>query len=119
MGTRSLGDTLVEHWNGSAWSAVPSPNVTGDNAQDHLFAVAAFSSSDVWAVGTVLQGFSTTSTVTEHFDGSRWSLVGSPNVGQFDNQLLGISGLPGGTLWAAGFSRSPSATQTLILANQA
>ena len=44
------GDTdAVEHWNGTSWAIVPSPNMgTGNN---HLNGVAAVSASDVWAVG--------------------------------------------------------------------
>src|SRR6266568_5558427 len=41
--------TLTEQWNGTAWSVVASPNVgSGFNV---LLAVAAVSTTDVWAVG--------------------------------------------------------------------
>jgi len=40
--------TLIEHWNGSAWSIVPSPT---PGAYPTLNAVAARSASDVYAVG--------------------------------------------------------------------
>jgi hypothetical protein len=40
--------TLVEHWNGTAWTQVPSPNPSGDNELD---GVAATSASNAWAVG--------------------------------------------------------------------
>jgi hypothetical protein len=40
--------TLIEHWNGSAWSIVPSPT---PGAYPALNAVAARSASDVYAVG--------------------------------------------------------------------
>src|SRR5439155_2016741 len=36
--------TLVEHWNGTSWSVVPSPNGS-------LHGVAAVASNDLWAVG--------------------------------------------------------------------
>ncbi|MFL5734287.1 MAG: hypothetical protein ACJ78Q_13960, partial [Chloroflexia bacterium] len=44
----SRGYTLVLHWNGSAWSVVPSPNEVGYNS---LLGVAAISRDDAWAVG--------------------------------------------------------------------
>jgi len=48
---RTLGSTLIEHWNGSRWSVVPSPNPS--SFVNKLNAVAAVSPSDVWAVGTL------------------------------------------------------------------
>jgi hypothetical protein len=48
----SGGKTLIERWNGTQWSVVPSPN--GGNAFSELYAVAAVSSNDVWAVGNFI-----------------------------------------------------------------
>ena len=45
----SIDQTLTEHWNGTAWSVVASPNLgTSDNV---LYGVAAVAANDVWAVG--------------------------------------------------------------------
>jgi hypothetical protein len=41
--------TLIEHWNGSSWTIVASPNI--GTVQDQLVAVAATSSTNAWAVG--------------------------------------------------------------------
>jgi hypothetical protein len=43
-------NTLIVHWNGSAWKKVPAPNP--DPRNDTLAAVSAASASDIWAVGT-------------------------------------------------------------------
>src|SRR5687768_16944581 len=40
--------TLIEHWDGTQWSVVPSPNPTGGV---ELYGVSAAASDDVWAVG--------------------------------------------------------------------
>jgi len=40
--------TLIEHWDGAAWSAVPSPNNPGAN---ELNAVSILPTGLVWAVG--------------------------------------------------------------------
>jgi hypothetical protein len=40
---------LIEQWNGSSWSVVPSPNPGG--MSNLLQGVAAVSANDVWAVG--------------------------------------------------------------------
>ncbi len=43
-----IGQTLIEHWNGTAWAVVTSPSFA-NGAQ--LTAVAALSATDIWAVG--------------------------------------------------------------------
>ena len=63
--------TLVEHWNGSAWSVVPSPNAPGTRSNS-LVSVSAVAANDVWAVGYSLIGF-THQTLIEHWDGSSWT----------------------------------------------
>ena len=42
--------TLIEHWDGNAWSLVPSPN-QGTSQANTLTSVACTSASDCWAVG--------------------------------------------------------------------
>ena len=52
VGEQNLNQTVTEHWNGTAWSVVPSPSVTAGGVQDFLSSVSAIGSSDVWAVGS-------------------------------------------------------------------
>jgi hypothetical protein len=86
--------TLIMHWNGSAWSIVPSanPNPTTDS----LRAVDGTSSHDLWAVGqqapseTITGARPGARTLTEHFDGSRWIAVASPSTGD-DDSLNGVA----------------------------
>lgn len=99
------------------WSVVNSPNLgPSDNA---LGAVAAVSSSDVWAVGEYLRtgASSITQTLTEHWDGSSWTYIPSPNFGSLGNTLYGVSASSSNDAWAVGFYRNDgdsSPTQTLI-----
>ena len=51
--------------------------------------------------GQVLQG-SIQQTLSEHWDGSSWSVVSSPNNNNSNNRLHGITVTPDGTLWAVG-----------------
>lgn len=69
--------TLIEHWDGTAWTVMPSPNPTTGNV---LSAVSANSPTDIWAVGTRTD-IATTSiqTLVQHFDGTSWKIVPSPN----------------------------------------
>lgn len=83
--------TLIEHWDGSAWSVVPSPNFgTRDN---YLQSVAPVSANDVWAVGYYFNGTSAERTLILHWDGAIWSVVSSPNVGTHHNELYGVAAL--------------------------
>src|SRR5215510_5312944 len=76
--------TLTEHWNGTRWSVVRSPNATsGYNLLNGVGVVAA---NDVWAVGQAAIG-STYSTMIQHWYGTSWSIVSSPNMPGFSNVL--------------------------------
>jgi hypothetical protein len=90
--------TLILHWDGSAWDIVPSPNQdTGDN---FLKGVAAASVNDVWAVGDY--GTVISQILILHWDGSVWRLVSSPNVGASFNYLYGIAAVSASDAWAVG-----------------
>jgi hypothetical protein len=102
-GSNQPDRTLIEHWNGNAWSVVPSPSPASN---DTLSGVAARSAGDVWAVGTRQDrsgAIPIDRTLTEHWNGSAWSVVASPNVGANDNLLNGVSAATG-DIWAVGSS---------------
>jgi hypothetical protein len=89
---RNAPETLVESWNGTAWSVVPSPNPgPGDNI---LYGVSCLSATDCTAVGVSIQkvvgGGRTSKTLVESWNGTAWSAVPSPN-GSGDNNLFGVS----------------------------
>jgi hypothetical protein len=53
--SNNQGNTLILHWNGSSWSAVPSPNAQCQYyscTYNSLANISAISASDVWAGGT-------------------------------------------------------------------
>lgn len=96
--------TLALHWNGTAWSIVPSPILD----HDILFAVDAIASNDVWAVGrTKPGGYGDARTLTMHWDGSNWSIVPSPN-GIGDNIFFGVAAIASNDVWAVGNAGSLS-----------
>jgi hypothetical protein len=99
-------ETLAEHWDGTKWAAVPTPNEPGADTST-LVAVAAVSSNDAWAVGNYQEGGSAYQwdTLAEHWDGTRWSIVESPNVSGADaNYLTAIAAVSPTDVWAVGFS---------------
>jgi hypothetical protein len=89
------------------WSVVPSPNVgSGSNEPS---AVAAISASNVWMVGYYQNSSNIAQTLIEHWNGTSWSVVPSPNAGSSHNYLYGVARVPGSSkVWAVGTFRSSS-----------
>lgn len=86
-----------------SWQAVPAPNLsTHDN---NLAAVSAVSAKDVWAVGNYYTESNPNvfRNLAEHWDGTRWTALALPNVGDQENTLFGVSALPNGHAWAVGY----------------
>ena len=81
--------TLVMHWDGTAWRPVTSPNASA-NSND-LFGVTCLSSSVCTAVGSYSNG-TAVQTLVEHWDGTAWTVVSSPNVSTTESEsLLGVT----------------------------
>ncbi len=105
----SAAGTLVEHWDGSDWSVVASPNESGATA-DYLRAVSCPSATDCFAVGNYNSAVSPASafeTLVEHWDGTTWSIVASPNPNG-SGSLTGVSCPSTTTCTAVGYSGSES-----------
>ena len=83
--------TLIEHWDGHAWTVVPSPNEGGAADENHLWDVRAFSATDVWAVGDSTAN----GTLTMHRDAGGWSIVPAPDVAGRQCSLAAVTGVPG------------------------
>ena len=101
--------TLVEHFDGTKWSLVQSPNPlpTGSLNQNVLINVAAVSPTDVTAVGYILDAnLLRELTMVQHWDGVSWKVVSSPNVdsssGSF-NTLKSVSAFSSTNIYAIGF----------------
>lgn len=113
--------TLTEHWDGSSWSIVPSPNGGLAGSTNELRSLAGTSSSDLWAVGInqhsspshkyILQ------TLTEHWNGTQWSVVSSPDPNLLDTTLSGVTALASNNVWAVGSykDRTTKVVQEFIL----
>ena len=93
------------------WSVVPSPS---DGDQGRLFAVAAVSANDVWAVGESYE-LNPEHTLIEHWDGSAWSIVPSPSVGSM-SVLKGVTAVASDDVWALGGSAQSGICPTDTLA---
>src|SRR5207248_2167546 len=93
--------TLVLHWNGTAWSRLASPNPGAGN--HNLYGVAAASASEAWAVGYYQVGSGYYSTLVESWNGTTWSVVPSTGFGVNSNFLYGIAALANEP-WVAGYT---------------
>jgi len=107
-----FAQTLIEHWDGTSWSVIPSANVPGSN--NELYSVVALGPNNVWAVGYWGNAASGFSTLVEHWNGSSWSIVASPNPSG-NNFLSAVSATGANDIWAVGRSRNPSTFQTRTL----
>jgi hypothetical protein len=96
--------TLVESWNGSTWSIVPSPNVPG-TTEDRLNGVSCFSASACAAVGSSTSG-PTSQPLFEAWNGSTWTIVPSPPTDS--GGLQGVSCSGPSTCTAVGTVENPN-----------
>src|SRR6266567_3297398 len=94
----------------AAWTVVSSPNPGSVN---DLNGVAAVSASDVWAVGEFINASNVNQTLIEHWNGHKWSVVPSPNVGTHNNELFGVTAVSATDVWAVGFFNAGFFNQTL------
>ena len=68
------------------WRIVKSPNMGSNN--NIVSALSGVSTNDVWATGWfTIPGNQTSNGLIQHWDGSRWSIVPSPNTGTQANYL--------------------------------
>ena len=102
-GGRCQYQTLTQHWDGSAWTLIPSPSNLAVNSV--LDGVAVAGTNQAWAVGTVGCPADQSRTLTEHWNGSRWSIVKSPNGGVSSDHfstLQAVTAISGSDAWAVG-----------------
>jgi hypothetical protein len=96
--------TLTEHWDGTSWSVVPSPNPFPKFS--YLAGVAAVASNDIWAVGYGARA--DFNTLALHWDGSAWTSVQIPTLDNFDSFLTAVSAVSSNDVWAVGFTDTTS-----------
>lgn len=93
-GLAGTDETLAESWDGARWSIVPSPDDVPAPHSSTLNAVSCTSPTFCMAVGPSVTGTGASETLVERWDGTRWSIVPSPNEEDTSlriDQLLGVS----------------------------
>lgn len=89
--------TLIMHWDGAHWKIARSPNPAGYNLPNQLFAVAAVSPDNIYAVGEM--GLDNQALIL-NWNGNRWRVISN----QCGTGLRGITALSANDVWAVGDS---------------
>jgi hypothetical protein len=115
MDSSAFGHPLAEHWNGTRWTHVSTPQPAGQQAG--LAGVDELSPADVWAVGTsTTGGVAGDEPLIEHWDGKVWSIVSGASL---PAGATGVLNAVGGTgpadLWAVGYTISADQSQQQVL----
>ncbi|MEV7095312.1 hypothetical protein AB0M80_20970 [Amycolatopsis sp. NPDC051045] len=91
----------VQHWNGTKWSAVPTPPL-GADVVGRFQAIAA-AGGRVWAVGDAWeQRGGRHRSLIEQGNGLTWSRVPADDVADADQTLFGVTAVSATDAWAVG-----------------
>jgi hypothetical protein len=103
---------LIEHWDGSRWSTVPSPHSSGSAG---LWGVAA-GHAGLWAVGETDDAVQGALPLVEQYRVGAWTPVSLPQAGSRFTSLWAVT-VSEDKAWAAGtyFDPSSGTNKTLIL----
>ena len=104
------GQTLIESWDGTAWTITPSPD-QGSN-EPGLSGVSCTSSTSCVAVGNYTSS-GVSQTLIESWDGTAWTITSSPNERGVSNGLDGVSCTSSTSCVAVGNYQGPT-SQTLV-----
>jgi hypothetical protein len=112
-----FNQTLALHWDGTSWKRVQSANVspTEDNV---LFGISCVAANDCWAVGGYrlpAPSIGPQRTLTQHWDGTSWTIVPSPvGLGTLNTLFTDVTCTSTSDCWAVGTYTNDVAAQTFI-----
>src|SRR5438270_772422 len=90
--TTKVAKTLVEHWNGKAWTRVPSANAGELGEGDLLVSVSCASATSCIAAGEYeLGGVGRPATFVERWTGKSWKVIKSADPARSYSALEGVS----------------------------
>ncbi len=92
--------TLIQRWDGAAWSVIPSPN-RGDRS--YLRGVAMISPTSAWTVGAHTTSTGAQVPLAEVWDGFVWRVVAVPyRHGSRESVLRDVAAVSPTDVWAVG-----------------
>ena len=92
--------TLIEHWNGTSWHVIASPNPKAFSTA--LFGIAALSATNIWSMGVAVDLHGSSKTLIEHWNGTQWSIVSTPDPGAYSDGLGSVAALSSNDIWSVG-----------------
>src|ERR1700728_3993581 len=103
-GTGNPTGTLIEQWNGTSWSVVPSPTPSSPGVVGAILSsVSCASASSCMAVGYATDaGGNNLTDVVEQWNGSSWTIIPAATTGQAFDQLISVQCLSAVNCWAVG-----------------
>jgi hypothetical protein len=96
--------TLIESWDGTSWTVLPSPNPDVGVNIDALYGVSCASATACTAVGDSTTSGGESPTLIESWDGTSWTVVPSPSSAA--GVLYGVSCTSATACTAAGTTGS-------------
>ncbi len=117
---QNLRVPYVLHWTGAQWVMTKVPSLGTEGSR--LNGVQVLSPADAWAIGQTQDSNGAIRTLTEHYNGSAWTIVPSPDPGSLanlpDNSLAAVTTAGAGNLFAVGARETPgqAVLRTLALA---
>jgi len=106
-----LPQTLILHFDGTAWTVLPSPNL--GTVYNYLTGVAAISTKDAWAVGWYQSVGTDPIPLILHWDGTSWTTVPAPELSGNGSPLWGVTAISSDDVWAVGAENGGSDTLAL------
>ena len=98
---KSFTMPLIERWDGTRWKIMPSRSPGGAGGT-YLNAVSCPTPTSCYAVGNYTTGASAGLSLVEHWNGSQWTIMPSPNPKRATSTTLAGVSCTGGTCWAVG-----------------
>jgi len=114
--TGTVDQTLIEHWNGTAWTLAATPNPGGSLEENFLSGVTALPPHSALAVGGYFNGTRFV-TLGLHWTGAGWKRVATANPPPADNFFNGVTATSATNVWAVGArtNRTRSVNRTLAV----
>jgi hypothetical protein len=91
--------TLIEHWDGNAWTVTTSPNPSA--SLNELRGISVLSSTNTWAVGITSISHSLDELALT-WNGASWTYSGTPGSKSNSNELMDVVALAPNNVWAIG-----------------
>src|SRR6516165_7355973 len=89
------------------------PTSSGSNSFQAVTCATPSQPQECWAVGLTVTGLGRAQTLIEEWDGGAWSIVSSPNIGNYD-ELVDVTCASQGDCWTVGDYSGVTNEQTLI-----